>query len=250
MALPHTIIPYIYLMKLIRISVVVAFLCQSGEAVERHTAATDFEAAKRGFLQYPMLKKGVDVVPSPALRRAEKTFHFNDSLSLFRVLTRRTYKDSKVLELHPGDLNADGLEDMLVLATRTPKKSEKLAHEFQRVGQVKCRRVILFLQSEDGTYRFVTYSNKIVENRVAGSTRADDSYSGIHVSNGKIAFKSTFGTYWRTIVTRTYAYVPGYQYWYLETVMKESFRAEAGANPLGKRDTVLLTADDFRRKKF
>jgi len=230
-----------------------AFLCHSGEVVDSHSSPdADLNSAKRGFAPYPMLKDAVNVPPSPVLQKATKAVPFDDPDSFFKALAHKTFNDTRVLELHPGDLNADGLQDMLILTSREPEDSEKPP---RRARPIQYRRVLLFLQLEDGDYRFVAYNNHIVVSSVSDTTapkRRADPYHSISVSEGKIAFRFVYGSRQRDIVTNTYVYKPEYSYWYQESVLKETRYCNLCDDPPRKTEaqSTLTKTKGYKKNRF
>ncbi|MES2557700.1 MAG: hypothetical protein V4604_16200 [Bacteroidota bacterium] len=240
-------------MNLIRISALLVLLCQSAEVGERQRSPdADLNSAKRNFAPYPMLKFAIDVPPSPVLQPATKAVPYDDPDSFFKALAHKTFNDTRVIELHPGDLNADGLQDMLILTSRDPGESEKPT---SRAEPIQYRRVVLFLQVENGDYRFATYNNTIVGSSVSDTTvpkRRADPYHRIQVLNGKIIFECIYGSHKRTIVTKTYVYRPAYRYWYLENVLNETYSCNMRDNPPGTIavQSTLTTVKGFRKTRF
>lgn len=226
-------------------------LCRYSEAKVEVSPDADFIKAKNGFLQYPSLKNALAFVSSPFLQRASKAIPYGDTRMFFRVLTRRTFNDSKkVKQLYPGDLNADGLQDMLVLTTRSPRKAEVEISHGER--PVEFRRVILFLQVEKGVYRYATSNDHVIEDSQAGGAGLGDPFRSIRVSKGKLVFVSMYGSCERTRITSTYVYDRTRQYWYLQSQLDEEYSCNPDKNPSGERSIhrTLQTVKDFGDKKF
>lgn len=226
-------------------------LCRYSEAKVEVSPDADFNKAKNGFLQYPSLKSGLAFISSPMLQRASKVIPYRDTRSFFKVLTQRTFGDSKkVKQLYPGDLNADGLQDMLVLTTRSPRKSEiGISHGEQKV---EFRRVILFLQVEKGVYRYATSNDRVIEDSQAGGAGLGDPFRSIRVSKGKLVFVSMYGSCERTRITSTYVYDRSRQYWYLQSQLDEEYSCNPDKNPSGEITVhrKLQTVNDFGDRKF
>ena len=240
---------YLYQMKLIGFSVLLLFLCQSGEVEDLQSVYTDMNNAKLAFLPFPALKDATtDIKPIHVLHRGAKVVPLlGDTLTLFKVLTRNMFHDSKkVKELHPCDLNADGLQDMLVLATRAPGKGESTSKE----EPVEFRRVILFLKRKNGGYLFVTSNDHVVDDPQSGGAGLGDSYRSIHVSKGKMVFKSIHGSCDRTLITTTYVFDQPRQYWYLKTKLNEKYNCNQNPSDAIEIHRKLQTVNDFGDVKF
>lgn len=211
----------------------------------------DFTIAKREFLPYPELQHAITFGSSPVLSRASGAIHTGDERLFFKILTRRTFNDSKKVKgLFPGDLNADGLQDMLVLTTRSPRNAEIEISDGER--PVEFRRVILFLQVEKGVYRYATSNDHVIEDSQAGGAGLGDPFRSIRVSKGKLVFVSIYGSCEHTRITSTYVYDRARQYWYLQSQLDEEYSCNPGKNPSGERSVhrTLQTVNDFGDRKF
>ncbi|MDH4471797.1 MAG: hypothetical protein QE487_04270 [Fluviicola sp.] len=239
-------------MKLIGFSVLLLLLCRSDEVEDLRSVYSDMNAAKLEFLPFPVLRTALDDVRPPLiLQKACKVVPLSDTRSFFSVLTRKMFRDSKkVIALHPGDLNADGIPDMLVLATRSPRKSES-KHDVGQQG-IEYRRVILFLQSKNGVYRMVTSNDHVVEDAHAAGAETGNSHHEISVLKGKIIFKSNYGSCDRTVITSTYVYDRARQYWYLKTILEEEYTCNSDKTPTRsiKIHATLTSKKYFGNVKF
>lgn len=142
-----------------------------------------------------------------------------DTLKVIQELIKRIYKNSKIINLVQGDLNADGKEDVLVVASRSCEPNESVSDASE------CYRLVIYLADDKNNFKFKLANETVLE--------CSDCQRGmpiLKVENGAISIRSTYGMCKKDIITSVYTFNKYDESWQLTTIDKLLLDCEQDAN--------------------
>jgi hypothetical protein len=148
-------------------------------------------------------------------------------------------KGYEVLDTKEGDLNLDGINDMLVVLKVIGEDTIEL------FGDSGYRPLLIFIVDANKKYTLVARNDSTVFCKTCGGAMGDP-YVGMTIKNGYFSVEHYGGSGWRWERIITYKYDPSAKKWYLHKDGSVSFHA---ADP-DKRKETIRTKKDFGQVSF
>lgn len=152
-----------------------------------------------------------------------------DSIDTNTVITQLLSNDfpgSELLFFDKGDLNLDGLEDLVIVATRPCDENE--AELGDENNPVVCRKVILALQTGKGNYQAVSSSNQFIDcSLCGGGWSLHDAFLYLTVGEGWFEVTQHYGACQRDIISSRYEYDKNRNHWFQTVDRGELFDCNA-----------------------
>lgn len=139
-----------------------------------------------------------------------------------------------------GDLNLDGLKDLILVLNKTGEEETSDITE-----NPEKRPMLILLGQKNNTYRQAEKSENIVYCYDCGGMLGDP-YQGIRVKDGQFTIEHFGGSSWRWARTITFKYVPSKDDWYLT----EDALVNSHASDPESIKTTIRTAQDFGEIRF
>jgi hypothetical protein len=136
-------------------------------------------------------------------------------------LIHEKYPESELRSITTGDLNADGLEDIVAIAGRSCSESE--ASNGEERSSVECRRVFLILNTGNGKFEIAAVNDQLIDCSQCGGAGVGDPHQGVVIENGAIHFESLYGACHKTAVSKVFVYNKQNKNWYLEEIRTSDY---------------------------
>jgi hypothetical protein len=147
----------------------------------------------------------------------------------------------EVLDFQKGDINADGLEDVILV-----QKAIGELETYEVSGQPAPRPLMLLLRQPDGALKLAARNDQLVYCVECGGMMGDP-YQGITIKGNYFSIEHFGGSAWRWSHIITFKYNPNKQGWYLHKDGSQSFHA---AYPDSTMEEKIKTTKDFGEVHF
>jgi hypothetical protein len=147
----------------------------------------------------------------------------------------------EVLDFQKGDINADGLEDGILV-----QKAIDELEAYEVSGQPVPRPLMLLLRQQDGALKLAARNDQLVYCVECGGMMGDP-YQGITIKGNYFSIEHMGGSAWRWSHIITFKYNPKKQGWYLHKDGSQSFHA---ADPDSTMEEKIKTTKDFGELNF
>lgn len=139
-----------------------------------------------------------------------------------------------------GDLNLDGLKDLILVLNKTGEEETSDITE-----NPEKRPLLILLAQKNNTYRQAAQSENIVYCYDCGGMLGDP-YQGITVKDGQFSIEHFGGSSWRWARTSTFRYIKAEDTWYLT----EDALINSHASDPENIEANIRTARDFGEIRF
>ncbi len=162
-------------------------------------------------------KKGLKLSDNKKICNNNITFE-KDLKTEIQELIDSKFKDSKLKDIIIGDLNADGVQDILAISIRPCIKVE-----CKDSSESEFRKVLFYINNGHGQYILATYSDYAIDCSTCGGGGVGDPQRSIDVNNGLITFESFYGDCDKTTIYKIFEYNSKKSNWYLKEIRSESY---------------------------
>ena len=135
-----------------------------------------------------------------------------------------------LLDKASGDINNDGIEDMILAVKSQQEKDEELIGE-----EAPERKLILLLKDSEGNYSVAAENSNAILRKNMGGAGSDDPYQSITTKPGQFSITHMGGSTERWTYRHTFAYDKANNAWFLSTIEQGDFDAD---NPTGGNKTT------------
>ena len=142
-----------------------------------------------------------------------------DTNQVIHALIEAHSKGFELERLFKGDLNADGRDDVMAIASRTCSEQESVSKYSM------CYGAYLFIAQQDGSYELAKYNDDII-----ACSDCEHGMPQIELSSGLITIKRTLGACVRDMFTELYRFDPSDQNWYLKEIQRQTLNCNGVVN--------------------
>ena len=149
-------------------------------------------------------------------------------------------KNYEILLKEEGDINLDGLQDVILVLKQSYEDSR-----YEDTGESPQRPVLLLVRDSNGKLQQARRNDKTVYGIGDGGMMGDP-FTSIAIKNGYFSFEHYGGSSWRWTHIVTYKYDKNENEWFLHKVGGDSFHASEPE----KVETKVKSTKDFGKIKF
>lgn len=149
-----------------------------------------------------------------------------DTNAVVASLLASDFPGSELLFYEKGDLNLDGLQDLAIVATRPCDKGE--ASIGDENNPVTCRKVILAINTGNGSYKVASSSDHFIDcSLCGGGWTLHDALLNFAIGDGWIEVTQHYGACQRDIIFSRYEYDKNRNHWFRTVDRGELFDCNA-----------------------
>ncbi len=173
-----------------------------------------------------------------------------DTLFILQYLTEKYFEGYNGVSYKYGDLNQDGIDDVVVVI-------ERPCTEEDDIPEARCRKVVFWVgkgfRNDIPRFGIAATNDKIVDCSYCGGGGVGYPNQGIKIAHGKITFEKFYGGCYKTYYTTTFQYNVEKKDWFLQREESGSYSCRPEDNPDDGEINVSVTestVEDFGVIRF
>lgn len=183
-------------------------------------------------------QKNQEVIISEKIPKSLDTITDIDSDSSYEINSEITSTENwdllipdgfELLEKVSGDLNKDGITDLLLVVKSQNEEDVLLGEDAPE------RKLLLLLKDEKGFYAVAAENSTVIFRKNMGGAGSDDPYQGIKTNPGQFMITHMGGSSERWTYKHTFIYNQNFDAWFLSRVENGNFDAD---NPIKEIKTI------------